>query len=62
MIGRRRLAREEKRARGHFKVRVRSQSIVQDDDPERVEHLSLVFVNALDLAVEDAVGIHRLSG
>jgi len=62
MIGRRRLAREEKRAWRHFKVRVRSQSIVQDDDPERVEHLSLVFVNALDLAVEDAVGIDRLSG
>ncbi len=35
--------------------------VVEHDDPQRVEHLALVFMDALDLAVEDAVGVDHLA-
>ena len=56
-IGGRRLAGEEKRPRQHFETRVFPQPIVENDDAQRVQQLTLVFVNALDLAVEDGVRI-----
>ena len=57
LIGGRRLAGEEEGARGHVEVRVLAQPVIENDDPQRVEQLPLVFVNALDLAIEDRVRI-----
>ena len=62
MVGGRRLAREEERPRRHLQVRIRPQPVVEHHDPQRVEQLPLVFVNALDLAIEDRVRVHRLPG
>ena len=50
----RRLAGEEERARRHLELRVLAQAVVEHDDVQRVQELPLVFVDALDLAVEDA--------
>ena len=61
-VGRRGLAREEKRPRGHVEVGVRAEAVVEDDDAERVEQLPLVFVDALDLAIEDRVRVDDLPG
>ena len=36
-----------------------SLAAVEDDDPQRIEQLPLVFVNALDLAIENRIGIDR---
>ena len=42
---------------GSVELRVLAQAIVENDDPQRVEQLPLVLVNALDLAVEDRIRI-----
>ncbi len=53
---------EEKRARRSFRIGILAQTIVKDHDMERVQQLPLVLVNALDLAVEDAVGVGGFAG
>ena len=60
MVGRRRLTREQERPRSHLKVRVLPHAIVEHDDPQRVQQLPLVFVDALDLAIKNCVRIDRL--
>ena len=62
LIGGRRLAGEEESSRRHLEIRVLTQPIVKHYDPKRVQQLALVFMDALDLAIEDAVGIYRLTG
>ena len=47
---------------GIVERRVLAQPVVEHDDVQRVEQLPLVLVDALDLAVEDRVGIDRLPG
>ena len=54
VVGRRRLAGKEKCPRGHLEIRILPQPVVQHDDAQRVEQLPLVFVDAFDLAIEDA--------
>ena len=56
-VGRRGLAGEEEGARRHVEPRVVAQAIVQDDDVKNIEQLALVFVDPLDLAVEDGIGV-----
>jgi hypothetical protein len=43
-------------------VRIAPDAVVQHDDVQDVEKLALVLVDALDLAVEDRIGIDDLSG
>ena len=62
MVGGRRLAGEEERARRHLEARVLPQPVVEHDHAQRVQQLPLVFVDALDLAVEDRVGIDAHAG
>src|SRR5208337_1008990 len=56
-VGWRRFAGEEKGARRNGQTGVLSQALIENDDPQRVEQLPLVFVNALDLAIERRVRI-----
>ena len=49
-------------SRRHIQIWIFPQPIVKHHDAERIEHLPLVFVNALDLRIEDAVGVYRLAG
>ena len=56
----RRFAGKEVCARNHLQVRVLAQPVVLDDDPQRVQQLSLVFVNPFDLAVENRLRVHNL--
>ena len=60
VVGGRGLAGEEERARRHVELRVLPQAIVEHDDVQRVQQLPLVFVDALDLRVEDRLGIDDL--
>ena len=62
LIGGRRLAGKKESARRHLELRVLAQPIVEHHDAQRVEQLALVFVDALDLAIEDAVRVHRFAG
>ena len=62
MVGRCRLAGKEKCPRGHLELRGLPQPVVQHDDAQRIEQLPLVFVDALDLTIEDRVRIDRLAG
>ncbi len=62
LVGRRRLARKEERARRHLETRILPQPIIEDDDAQHVEELPLVFVYPLDVTIEDAVRVHGLSG
>src|SRR5882762_3286856 len=57
-VARRRLAREQKRPRRHLQVWIVTQPVVKHDDPQGIEQLPLVFVDALDLTVEHRSGIH----
>ena len=57
LIGGRGLAGEKEGARGHVEIGVLAQPVIENDDPQRIEQLALVFVNALDLAIEDRVRI-----
>ena len=41
---------------------IRAQAVIEHHDVQRVEQLALVFVDALDLAVENGVGIDHLAG
>ena len=49
LIRRRGLAREDERARRNVEIRVLAQPIVEHDDPQRIQQLALVLVDALDL-------------
>ena len=62
VIGRRRLATEDHRARRCVTVDTVQDVIVVGHDVQQVEELPLVFVNALDLYVEDAVRIEDDAG
>ena len=54
---------EKKNVRGGTSQRrVLAQAVVEHDDVERVQELPLVFVDALDLRVEDRLGVDHLSG
>ena len=59
VVARRGLGREDERARHGVVVRVRQQTVVEDDDVEREQQLALVLVQALHLDVEDRIGIKR---
>ena len=60
-VGRRRPAGEEERSRRHVEAGVFAQAVVENNNAQRVEQLALVFVDALDLAVKDYVGINGLA-
>ena len=60
-VRRRCLAREEKRPRRHFQVRILPQAVVEHHDAQRIQQLPFVFVNSLDLAIEDGFRVHRLA-
>jgi len=47
---------------GHFDRGVIRDAIVENDDLQEIQKLPLVFVDSLDLAVEDGRRIDRLSG
>ena len=51
----RRFAGEQKCARRHFEVWIGAQPVVKHDNAQGVEQLPLVFVDALDLAIENGV-------
>ena len=53
------LAGEEKCPRCHLEARVLAQPVVKHDNAQRVEQLALVFVDTLDLAIEDRVRVRR---
>ena len=61
MVSRRRLAGEEECTRFYFRVGMLSQPVIDYDDPECIQQLPLVFVDALDLAVEDGVRVNALA-
>ena len=61
-VGGRRLAREKEGARRDLEIRLVAQPVVEHHDVQRVEELPLVFMDALDLAVEDRVRIGRDAG
>jgi hypothetical protein len=52
-IARRRLAAEDERARHHLRVGIRSQTVIERDHVQDVQVLTLVFVDTLDLNVEE---------
>ena len=62
MVGRSRLAGEQEHARRHRKVGLLPQPVVEDHDVHRVQQLSLVFMDALDVAVEDGIRIDAVPG
>ena len=62
MIRRRRFAAEEERPRLHVEVGIIAQAVVQHDNPQGIQQLPLVFVNAFHLTVEDRVRVDRLAG
>src|SRR6202034_2557960 len=45
------------RKRRDIETRVLAQTLIEDDDPQSIEQLALVFVDALDLAIENRVRI-----
>src|SRR5262249_1771985 len=53
---------KQESSRHHIQVRIFSKPVVTDDDSQRIQQLPLVFVDTLDLAVEDSARIHDLSG
>ena len=57
VVGRRRLAGEELHPRGPVPLRVRADLVVERHRLDDVEELALVLVDALDLDVEDGVGV-----
>ena len=61
LVGGRRLAGEEESSRRHVEIRIVPQPVVEHHDAERVQQLPLVFVDALDLTIEDAVRVNRLA-
>ena len=48
---------EDESARGHVGAVAREDAVVEDDDVEGEQELALVFVEALDLDVEERVGV-----
>ena len=61
MIGGRRLPREEERPRWQVELGIVADPVIQHDHAKRIEQLSLVFVDAFDLAVENGVRIDALA-
>ena len=53
---------EEENSRRRIHTWIFPQPVVKHHDAKRIEQLPLVFVDALDLAVENAVGVYRLAG
>ena len=58
-VRRGRLAGEQERPGRDVQRRVRAEAVVADHDLEHVQQLPLVLVDALDLRVEDRVGVER---
>ena len=52
---------KEESSRRHFQIRLGTQAIVQYYDVQRIQELSLVLVDALDLTVENRLRIHDLA-
>src|SRR6266849_465744 len=52
---------EEECARHHLHIGILPQPVLNDDNPQRVQQLPFIFVNALDLAVEYGIGVYNLS-
>ena len=61
LVGRRRLAGEEESPRRHVEAGVVPQPVVQHDNAQRIEQLSFVFVDALDLAIENGIRVDNLA-
>mmetsp|Transcript_21532 Transcript_21532/g.83660 ORF Transcript_21532/g.83660 Transcript_21532/m.83660 type:complete len:662 (+) Transcript_21532:1047-3032(+) len=59
LVGRGGLAGDDDRARHPARVRVVADGLVAADHVQQVQQLALVFVDALDLDVEQAVEVHR---
>src|SRR5262245_32311348 len=57
MICRCRFAGDEEGPRWHRQLWIGSEPVVQHDDMQRVEQLALVFMNALNLAVENRIAV-----
>ena len=62
LIGGRGLAAEEEGAWREGKRGIGAQPVVEHHDVQRVEELALVFVDALDLGVEDRLWVDDLPG
>jgi hypothetical protein len=62
VVGRRGLAAEEDGPRRHRQTRIGPQAIVEDDHMQNVEQLPLVFVDTLDLAIEETIRIYCVAG
>ena len=61
MVSRRRLSGEHECPRRQLELGVLAQTVVKHDHPQRVEQLPLVFMDALDLTVEDGIRIDYLT-
>src|SRR4051794_4609277 len=46
----------------HFEGRVLAQPVVKHDDSQGIQELPLIFMDALDLAIENRLRVCRLSG
>src|SRR4029453_1792758 len=62
LIRRRRFAGEEESSWRYLQIRLVAQPVVKHNDTERVKQLTLVFMDAFDLAIEEAVSVYRLAG
>src|SRR5262249_48303398 len=61
VVSRRGLACKEKRARCHVHVGIVTKTVVANDNPKGVQQLPLVFMDSLDLRVEDCLGVDDLA-
>jgi hypothetical protein len=61
-VGERGLAGEQKSPRHHLEVRILPQPVVQNNNSQGIQQLSLVFVDPFDLTVENRVRVDRQSG
>src|SRR5208282_5517383 len=59
-VGRRSLAGEKERTWVQVETRVLAQAVVEHDDPQCIEELAFVLVDAFDLAIEDRLRINGL--
>ena len=57
MVGRRGFSGEEECARRHLEFGILAQPVVEHHDAQRIQQLPFVFVNALDLAIENGVRV-----
>ncbi|HST10809.1 MAG TPA: hypothetical protein VLL05_10565, partial [Terriglobales bacterium] len=60
MISGRCLSGEEKRPRIHIESGILAQPVVEHNDPQCIQELAFVLVDAFDLAIEDRLRINGL--